>query len=459
MSEAAHEARLEGRLAWMVRWIPARVRRVFSRLRELFPWTPLGVVLTAAAYAALEWFAYAELDLVWLVVGYVGLGLTLLSPITVLAAAVWLKLRGPLDDAGEQFTLETGVARATGFRLPSLWYLPLVQIRWQWLTPPAARVTPTREARALSERVEVTDRGRFEHIERLLFVSDPFGISRVTMHMKQQRALEVLPRVGGLRNLPSLTSYASGDAVPHPMGLEDGDRLELSRYTPGDPARFIHWKVLGRTRKLMVRRPERALSVARRMAAFMVAGPDDDASAGAARLAIERRLLGQDWTFGTDLEPGGASDEGTALSMLVSSARGRARGGDGLSAFIAAVLARGPASLIVFAPPRPGPWLQRVVAVARGQRLRVVIAVDGVRTEDAPPWWRRLLSFTGLPEGASGEELEDVVSALSRAGAEVAVIDRGSGRMLGEQHRRGIRALDAGALASAPAAARTGVPS
>ena len=89
------------------------------------------------------------------------------------------------------------------------------------------------------------------------------------------------------------------------MGLEDGDRLELRRYTAGDPVRFMHWKVLSRTRKLMVRTPERALSVARRMAAFLIAGERDDASAAAARLALERRLLGSDWLFGTDDAPAG----------------------------------------------------------------------------------------------------------------------------------------------------------
>ena len=63
-----------------------------GRWTELFPWTPLGVLLTALAYAALEWLAYGQLDLVWLVIGYVGLGLTLLAPLLVLVAAVWLRL-------------------------------------------------------------------------------------------------------------------------------------------------------------------------------------------------------------------------------------------------------------------------------------------------------------------------------------------------------------------------------
>ena len=84
--------------------------------------------------------------------------------------------------------------------------------------------------------------------------------------------IEVLPHLGGIRRLPVLTSLTGGEEFPHPMGLEDGDRVELRRYVPGDSARFIHWKVFGRTRKLMVRVPERALSRARRTVAYLVAG-------------------------------------------------------------------------------------------------------------------------------------------------------------------------------------------
>jgi hypothetical protein len=421
-------------------WV--RVRR----LAELFPWTPLGLLLTVLAYAALEFLAHAQLDLVWLVVGYVGLGLTLISPLLVLLAAGWLKLRGPLPDAhhaspGDTLVLETATPVESGFRLPLPWYLPLVQLRWHWVAPRGASVEQRRERGSLLERVRLADRGRFSEIDRRVVLMDPFGLSRVVLRMRQARAVDALPRLAGLSRLPSLAAFASGDASPHPMGLEDGDRLELRRYTPGDPARFIHWKVLSRTRKLMVRTPERALSIARRTAAFLIAGPNDDATAAVARLALTRQLLGAEWLFGTDLELGGVDRVDAALDALMRSSSARGKDGEGLSAFLERVEREGPASILVFAPSAPGAWVERVARAARTRKLRVVIGVDGVYERERPPLLLRLLAFHRPPEGAHVAALEQVLRALGQAGAQVTVLDRGSGRQLGAEHRKAMRGL------------------
>ena len=245
---------------------------------------------------------------------------------------------------------------------------------------------------------------------------------------------EVLPHLGGIRRLPVLTSLTGGEEYPHPMGLEDGDRVELRRYVPGDSARFIHWKVFGRTRKLMVRVPERALSRARRTVAYLVAGAHDEAAAAAARAAIEEEALGTDWQFGADGSPEATSDRSEALHKVLTSSRHSAESGSGMKRFLAEVDPRGPAALVVFAPPITGSWLDemRSLTIRRYGRVRVVIAVDAVHDPDGQPRWRRFLLRPNAVSGVDRADLERVGRALGQLRCEVVIIDRVSGRLLGD---------------------------
>jgi uncharacterized protein (DUF58 family) len=289
--------------------------------------------------------------------------------------------------------------------------------------------------------VTLEDRGQFETIERRIVVEDPFGLTRVAFRRRQTRGMRVLPRLGGLGHLTSLTALAAGADLPHPMGLEDGDRLELTRYTPGDPARFIHWKVFARTRKLLVRRPERALAVARRCAAFFIAEQGDDASAAAARLALERNLLGNEWVFGTDLTVAGTSRVDEALAHLIESVGARDKQAAGLAPFLAQVETKGPASVIVFAPPRPGAWVQAVIRATSRRQLRAVIAVDGLAEPVPRPLWLRVLASDPPREGVEAEALDAVLGMLGRAHVPVILLDRATGRPLGDRARRALMHL------------------
>jgi uncharacterized protein (DUF58 family) len=437
-----------------------RIRDIGRQIVDAFPLTPLGLGLSVCAYLALRKFAYEELDLVWLVTGYAAIGLCALAPLFVIPCALWFWLRSERGDAparssesrandetrrakvegpaADPLLLETGTPAPTGYSLPSLRFVPFVQLRWEWRRPADVVVDLRRAGARSHEFVVLKDRGQYETIERRIIVEDPFGLTRIAFRRRQARSVRVLPRLGGLGHLTSLTALAAGADLPHPMGLEDGDRLELSRYTPGDPARFIHWKVFARTRKLLVRRPERALAIARRCAAFCVAGHGDDASAAAARLALERKLLGNEWVFGTDLTIAGTSRVDEALAHLVESVSARDKQGIGLAPFLARVETKGPASVIVFAPPRPGKWIEAVIAATSRRQLRTVIAVDGLAEVKPRPFWLRVLASEAPIDGTEAEALDAVLGMLGRAHVPVILLDRATGRPLGERARRAL---------------------
>ena len=163
-----------------------------------------------------------ELDLVWLVVGYVGLGLTLLSPLLGAASP----RRGsscakPRQRRRDPLVLETGPAPRAGFALP----LALVHAaRPAALALDSSRRGATierdREHGALCERVQLGERGRFDAIERRVALLDPFGLSRVVLRMRQARAVDVLPRLAGLSR-PALAARAR---VGRRRAASDGPR-------------------------------------------------------------------------------------------------------------------------------------------------------------------------------------------------------------------------------------------
>ncbi len=438
---------------------PPRFPRLRGFLRatvDLFPWRPLGLFVGATAGFGLSEYAYRQLDLVFLVLGYGALGLLGLSTLAVVVGTLVLVARLRRHPMSERESrVETDRPLPSGFSVPTYWWLPLVQIDWSIEYPEGIEAQGHRGDGKVREHLLAHQRGRFRQLRRRFVVQDPFGLTRIAFRHTDPLRLEIMPHVGRLRRIPSLRALSGGEDIPHPMGTPDGDRVELRRYAPGDPARFIHWKLFARTRKLIVRMPERALIQTERVVAYLAAGLGDDASAAAARVALEAGL-GEDWAFGTDgLD--GTEDTTTALSAIVDSAAYRTDGGTHLGSFLAEQDRRGPASLVLFLPPTLGPWTERILAQARRRpgRCQAIIGVDGldqgVGAQD-PGWtrrgWRRLLWIPPKSAQTSLTSLREVVTELERAQIHVTLFDRTSGRTLAAAH---LQASGVAPKATAPA--------
>src|SRR5262245_43897928 len=110
----------------------ARLGRVGRRIVDLFPFTPLGLVTGGASALALWRYGVARVALLYLVIGAVGLGVAAVSLLSSVLAAVRVRisLRAASRGGGAMLRLESGVRSATGFSLPSPWYLPLCRVRW-----------------------------------------------------------------------------------------------------------------------------------------------------------------------------------------------------------------------------------------------------------------------------------------------------------------------------------------
>ncbi len=410
-----------------------------------FPLSMAGVIAVVAASWALRHWGLGRLDLVLLVVGAVICAVVTVSALAVCITA-WLWWRALRELPAPPGQMEVGVWTETGGQLPALRWVPFVHVDMSWVEP-AGEVSLDRVDGVLRERVMPVRRAETRRVIRQVEVSDIFGFARMRLRRTYAASLVVLPSAGVLGRVRVLRAMAGGQDLSHPDGPTAGDPIDLRRYAPGDPVRMVLWKVFARNRKLVVRTPERALSPVQQTLAYMVAGPDDESSAGAARAALETGALGDEWVLGADGSAGTTSEIDEALHMLARSASGAGTATE--AAQLAPFLATSGADerrLVLFAPARRGAWLQRAVAACERTRGEVefIIAYDAIdRAAEDSRWKRWVLSGAATSPAARGgasasvarlDELREVIEALSNAGASVTLVDRTQGRTYAGAH-------------------------
>jgi hypothetical protein len=424
----------QGERGQKVRRLLGKVRRLARRVVDPIPLSPLGLLVAVGSVLCWFYMGGERLDEVLTVVSQVGAGLVVLTVVSVSLASLRLWRLVRREYTGEVPRTEADQPTMTGFTGPSLRFTPLVRISWSWEAPSGFQVSQAPLGGRLVEQVVADRRGLHEGVVRRFVVEDSLGLSRVAFRVGENLAgtFRILPSLGLLRQSAIVATLAGGDELPHPLGTLDGDRLELRRYGHGDPARLIVWKIFGRTRKLIVRQPERALARAHSVAAYLVTGASDEPAAAAARVAVETGALGLQWVLGADGVARDAHREDQALELIAASGgEHEMTEGAGLANFIARNERQGTVRYLVFGPAHDGEWVDRVAAIASRRRgmLDVVIVGDGVGRPAAGRWLRLVLREPA-ERGVNTSEIERILRRLASIGVQVAVIDRPSGKLV-----------------------------
>ncbi len=395
---------------------------------------------SALALLLLVWirqsYGIERSDLILLVLGTGGIVLVPVSTLAVVVAAALMRLKKP-PAPQEPWVFLTGVPFRTGFDVGWEGWLPLVRLELSWVRPHDVVAELVPERGRLVEVVRAQRRAVAEEIVRRWTISDTFGLARITFDRTATQALKIMPCASRLRPQELLHQMSSGDLVSHPGGEPEGDLIETRPYAHGDPLNRVLWKAFARTRRLLVRLPERAIAPRQKTLAYLVSSPGDEPAAGTARAALEQGVFGVDFLFCADGEQAPTREVPEAIEQIVRSAGSAARGG-GLGGFIAQGQAQGSRSCVVFAPARPGPWIEAVEAQIRAHRgqVSVVLTVDGFGGQRSP-LWRRLLVVEDRSHGEVIKELRAVWDRLVKAGAPVTVIDRSSGGAIHPSAMRG----------------------
>ena len=408
--------------------------RIWGRLRRGAGYVPLripGLVFVFGALFVL-WFSRSNADYLLYPASLVALGLLGLCMICTLLAA--LALRFSLRKHGtwempEQ--IETTHPVRTGFRFSRLSIWPLVEVRMQWEAPRAMDVALEISGRFFEETVTARERGRYTHVIRRFSVEDIFGLTGFTFRKSYERALRVVP-ARCVQGPEVIVGHASGDAFSHPLGKAEGDLIEMRKYGHGDPLRHILWKTFARTRRLLVRMPERAVSPMPTTSAFLVAGPEDEPAAAAARLYVETGLLGEDFVFAADGAPTPTNKPAEAVDQIIDSIQRRAEGGMSLESFRRGVEPVRLGRCIVFAPPTDGAWTDRVTAFSRTlpQPATIIIGVEGDAAVAPKQGISRFLVRKKKVGVHVHPDLPAVRAKLEAGGMQVKVLHRETGQVL-----------------------------
>ncbi|MCB1665620.1 MAG: DUF58 domain-containing protein [Pseudomonadales bacterium] len=428
--------------------------RVLALLRERFPLTLQGVVLLVIALLALQRYGYGRMDLVVFALAICALAIVCFSTVIVVLGGLILRhqIRHKLEmDAllhrgPPPVKVECGYPNETGFRLHTMPWLPLIGVSWEIVYPDAidTRLRLSEDEEQWEEQIVPRRRCHARRITRRYTVRDVLGFSRFTWRITQEGELLALPQAGNVKALPLLRSLTAEDGFPDPGGNPEGDRMEIRPYVPGDSVRNILWKVYARNRHLNVRLPERSVFHSSRTLAYLVSSPHDEAAAAVARVAVESGALGDDWLFGADGSEKATQMVEDALTMIAGS-RALERPLDyGLDRFLQTHGSGGSVHCIVFASAEMAPWLGQLRATIARFRVRfsVVLATDGLRTQDAEPAWQRLLFRQPTPAKA-GDGDKPALAELSRLLTEVGqlvestlVVDRHTGQSFDKRMNR-----------------------
>lgn len=427
-------------------------RQLWELGKQVHGWTPLtlaGVALLGVSLFGYLYYGQDKADYVLYSAGIVGMALVGVALVFVVVGVVLLWVMLPVrGSAQELMALSTGEVLLTGFRVPNMKWWPLVEVSMRWESPAHIEMVPMPQGRHLEELIKPKQRGHVREIKRSFEVRDIFGLAAFRFAKAWPVEMKVAPAAAQV-DLSVALRDVTGDGYSHPAGQPEGELSEMRRYTPGDPLRLVLWKVFARSRRLLVRVPERAVMPQRSTIAVMLAGPDDEATASVARTFIEQGLLGSDFQFFADGAEAPAKDQATCIEHLIDSAQAKGAGGGLALERLLAQVDRGQlGNCIVFAPASAGPWMERLAAFAQqvSSPPAVVIGVDG---ELGLGEKRGLLARVFLASGAQVDRGEREVlrglpklhDTLAHMGGPVRIIHRQDGHLMDHTALEGLRSL------------------
>ncbi len=416
-----------------------KTRCLVRSIRGFFPLTLTGFLLLALSCLTFWFVGIKRQDLVLLAVGFIGGLMALLMVLLTTAAAPLIHCRFQRGATRSGLALECESLLETGFLQPLPRWLPLLECSWTWEYPLNTTVQTWTHRDRHKEFILSHRRGSHREIRRRITLRDVLGLTAIEWTVKELSEIRFLPAKGALDRMTLLDGLTGGDDLSDPRGRPEGDRIDMRQYTPGDSPRMILWKVYARSRKLLVRVPEHAVTARQRFCAYFIAGDGDEPGAGFMRTVLERGFLGENWRFGADgtLAFTGRADE--ALDFLIRSSGAAGETGAGLSRFLNQAQLDGFAACLVVVPPIPGAWTAETVSSLdnAGLRIHAFTVLNGTAASPAHPSWEKAIYMRKADEGKPLQDLAGMARSFGHSQFPLFVLNRATGTVIGDVRNLG----------------------
>jgi hypothetical protein len=414
-----------------IRW----ARSVLRRGRGYFPPTPVGCLLLLLSVAAVWFEGIRHQDFVYLAIGFIVGLVVLLMLVTILLAAPFVSRRCRRGSTRSGLALECEAVLETGFSLRLPRWLPLFEYSWGWEHPENVEVRGDAHRDRRREFITPHRRGIHTEIRRRIVLHDVLGLTSIEWEVREAVETRFLPAKGPLDRMTLLDGLTGGDELSDPRGPFEGDRVDMRQYTPGDSPRLILWKIYARSRKLLVRVPERAMATRPRFCAYFVSGNGDEPGAGFMRVVLERGFLGDNWLFGADNSPAYTGVLEEAMDLLLRSAAADLKATTELPRFVEQAQLNGFSACLVVLPPKPGAWIPAVASLLENAKLRIhaFTVVDGPAESCHPgAKWRRWLYLHRPGANDRAPDLTWMAHSFGSCRSPIFVLNRTAGTVSGD---------------------------
>lgn len=396
-----------------IQWWPM-LKHGFHVVRGFFPLTWLSLILGALLYYTWFWEVSSHANqILYTVVLLLVFVFVVILFFTILASIlVFFITRNHNKETGLNEKNEVGGHIVSNYRIFSPFFLPFVTVETSMMDEAFKRHVQRRSIWE-HEWLEPVSRGRYHTLHRKMTIRDIFGLTAISFVMTQPVSLEIHPATQNYE-MHAFQTQTTGDGYSHPQADPKGELVEMRRYQAGDPLRLVLWKVFARSRKLVVRSPEPAITEQNDMFVYFVSGKNDEASASVAKafLSTFSDTSAGKIQFAADGAHRIVSDKAEGISDIIDSVDHRANAAQDLLAIAPLVSQQTIDNCFLLVPPSPGNWMDIVKQFITQYHVKPVFIISMAAHSLAAgsgknSFWRKLMM-------SSDDEALDESAALNK---------------------------------------------